>query len=257
LSKSTCVGLARVCHILAKFRFLNGWLSVRFVNIAIRINMKKLRILIVFLPLLCSTCKKEEVDPVWYTDVAPDQSVTSMIPFPFTIDDVKKNNIGYMMGEGYNSRIVSGMASVNVDLNNDAKLDFQFQVIHSLLNEGAGRIYDEYIHIGSFDDYEISLSDQANGNIKRYDFNEEIDDSSFGNVPFSGKHTVAYLVRKNAEHNLNNLGEFYLAIKVKSDNKSYYGWMLVETKMDPLSLTVKEYALSKVADKKIRVGQRE
>jgi len=220
--------------------------------------MKKLRFLILLAPIMLTTCDDEKVDAIWHTDVEPDKTVTSMIPSPATFEDLAKNGIAWTNGVEQNGTYNAAWAWMTFDLNKDENADFGFEVRHAY-QYGSTDPGDEFvIYIETWQNkHEISLSDQAKGYVKKYSFGDVIDFESFGAVPVSQTSSCAYLVRKNPQYNLDNNGEFYIAVKMNVDNKPFYGWFLVETKTDVLTLTVKEFALSKVSGQKITIGQKD
>ena len=96
------------------------------------IIVKRLKLLIFLAPALFHGCDSEKAESMWYTDITPDQTMTSMIPFPWTVADLNENSIVSATSTGHNSIVSSAVALRGYDLNNDGLTDFDFHVTHSL-----------------------------------------------------------------------------------------------------------------------------
>ncbi len=210
--------------------------------------MKKLKLLVLICPILFSSCD-EKRELMWYTDVDPDKAMTSMIPFPWTVDDLRRNSILQASSTGHDSIVSSAIADGLYDLNNDGLADFDFRVTHVFLENG--QLSDALIYLSPTKNYDVSLSDLTKGYIKKYSFGEALDYESFGNVDL-----LAFLIKKDQVDNLDNNGEFYISVKMQINNKPHYGWFLVDVESASLTLTVKEFALCKIAEQKVTIGQR-
>jgi hypothetical protein len=219
--------------------------------------MKSKLFRILIFSLLLSSCDSEEDDTFYYTDIEPDKKITSMIPYPWTSVDITENNLLYFGGEGPNSTISSAWALQRIDMNKDNKIDFDLGVKHSFEDQQFGQLSDEFIiYIGSWEYYQVSLADKTSGYIKEYQFGDEFDIDTFGaNSGVSLNFPGGFLVKKDEDNDFVIDREFYIAVNLNSNGRNYYGWILVETNF--LNLTIKEFAVSRIADRIIKAGQRE
>lgn len=218
--------------------------------------MKTVSVLILTL-LFLNSCDSETESLIAYTDINPDKKITSIISYPWTPDEVTKNNIIYLGGPGPNSTIGAALALVTIDLNKDTHADFDLGVRHAFEDAESGQPNDEFmIYIGSWDYNQVSLTDKDLGYIKKYTYGDELDLESFGsNARYSLNFPGGFLIKKDLEDDLVNIGEFYIGVKVNINDKWHFGWILVETEF--LNLTIKEFALSKTPDRQIKAGQRD
>jgi hypothetical protein len=220
--------------------------------------MQKLILLFLSIPILFNGCDDDE-EPFWYTDVAPDKTTTSMIPYLWTTEDVISNNIYYAINENYNSMVQCAWSTTHYDVNMDKLTDFSFEVQHYFqYSEDDLPYFDQLlIYIGSWSDSELSLVEGTDGFVKKYASGDALDYNSFGKFPIRHRtEEGGYLIRVDKDHSLDTSEEFYIAVKTMKDNRAYYGWFLVETTKSPLTLTVKEYALSRIGNREITIGQR-
>lgn len=220
--------------------------------------MRKVILLLLLIPILFNGCDDDE-EPFWHTDVAPDKTTTSMIPHLWTTEDLISNHIYYAINENYNSMVQCAWSATHYDMNMDKVLDFSFEVQHYFqYNEDDSPYFDQLlIYIGSWSDSELSLVEGTDGFVKKYASGDVLDYDSFGKFPIHYRtQEGGYLIRVDKDHSLDAAEEFYIAVKTKKGNRAYYGWFLVETTVSPLTLTVKEYALSRIGNREIAIGQR-
>ena len=219
--------------------------------------MRKLILLLLSVPILFNSCGDDDEEPFCYTDISPDKTTTSMIPYQWTTEDIISNHISYAINENYNSIVWCAWSTSYYDMNMDSVKDFSFDVRHYFnYSVDDSPYFDELlIFIGSMSDSEVSIADATNGYIKKYALGDALDYSSFGNFPI--RHDEGgYLIRVDKDHTLDDADEFYIAVKTMKDNRAYYGWFLVSTTKSPLTLTVKEYAISRIGNREIIIGQR-
>ncbi len=208
------------------------------------------------------SCDKEEDQNIFYVDFNPDKIVTSMITIPTNT----KFNDGLFVsggsggnGSGPNSIIGSAEFKFAIDLNSDAIEDYNFIVSHYFENAtGEQNDKDNFmIYLGSTNFNEISMEDQPNGYIKKYMKGDELEDDSFGhNFRYTLNQPGSFLIKKDLDDNLVNTGEFYIGLKMTINDEIHYGWILIDTQFSDLTLTVKEYGLSKIPNIKIKVGEK-
>ncbi|MEJ1242421.1 hypothetical protein WBG78_30000 [Chryseolinea sp. T2] len=91
--------------------------------------MRKLILLLLCVPVLFNRCDDEE-EPFWHTDVAPDKTTTSMIPYQWTSGDLTSNNINCSINENYNSLVRCAWSTTSYDMNMDNVDHFPFDVLH-------------------------------------------------------------------------------------------------------------------------------
>ncbi|MGC1240772.1 MAG: hypothetical protein WA874_04245, partial [Chryseosolibacter sp.] len=84
--------------------------------------MKKSIITLSILALIIS-CETEKTDVIQETDINPDKVITSMIQYPFTWEDIEKNNLKLFGGDGPDSTIAMALALTEIDLNRDKQKD--------------------------------------------------------------------------------------------------------------------------------------
>jgi hypothetical protein len=136
--------------------------------------------------------------------------------------------------------------------------DYDFIVSHYFENgTGEENENDEFmIYLGSADLHEISMENLSNGYIKKYMKGDELEDDSFGhNFRYTLNQSGSFLIKKDLDDDLIDIGEFYIGLRVTLNEEPHYGWILIETQFTDLTLTIKEYALSKIPNKKIKAGE--
>lgn len=218
--------------------------------------MKRISGLILVTVLIIGCDNDEKIDPISHKVIEPNISMTSMISYPWTWDDVEKNHLYSFTydKEGPNSIIQGASGKISLDLNNDKIDDLDFGVRHAYQTD-TWPIDEFLIYIGSLGENEISLSDFTNGNIKTYSQGETIDYESFGKTDVFHNYQGAFILKKDALFDFENVGEYYVAVKLNINNKTYYGWILLESQDYLLTLTIKEYAISRIPNKEILIGQ--
>jgi len=201
-------------------------------------------------------CDEGDQRGIIYTDLTPGKSVTSMIPSPWTFEDIMKNNIIFIAGDGTNNFVSLAWAQMHLDLNKDDSTDVQFGVRHYIGTESEPQ-EDKLIFISWVNDaLEVSLADPVKGYVRKYADGDEIDYSSFGSVP-TFPANGGFLIRKDDNNAFDHNGEFYIAVKIMVDNKPYYGWIRVGTQMEILTLTVIEFAVHSRSGSELFIGQKE
>lgn len=190
---------------------------------------------------------------MWYTDITPDQATASMIPFPWTVDDLNENGIVSATSTGHNSIVSSAVALRGYDLDSDGLVDFDFQATHDFPEDQQHP--NSWIFMGSKKDHVISLSDKAKHYIKKYSFGDALDYESFGTN--SDDLLSEYLIKKDELDSFESDGEFYIAVKKTIKNKSHYGWFRVQLESASSTVIVKEFALCRNADEEITIGQKD
>ncbi|GGF69531.1 hypothetical protein [Wenyingzhuangia marina] len=229
--------------------------------------MKNLiKLLILTLLVVLSSCEEDKLiyPEILYRDISPDISLTTF----YSIDYLKKNpspNFSTTYGGGIkiiNSDTIYRQAYTTdiFDMDGNNKPDFSFTVEHNFASPNEND-YDEFLIIIRCPslNHEVSLSDKTNGYVKKYQLGESIVESTF-NFNFYNLEGVyyfdrpgAYIYVKNNKNNFENIGDYYLAVKFKKNEKDYYGWIHVESSF--LNLKIKECAISTIPNKKIKIGQ--
>jgi len=212
--------------------------------------------------MIVISCDKEDEQTTFYHDFNPDKKVISMITLPTNT----KNNDGVFMyggaggsSAGPNSTIGMAAFQYSIDLNIDGLEDYNFIVSHYFENDtGEPNEKDKFmIYLGSADFNEVSMEDLSNGYIAKYMKGDEFQDESFGhNFRYTHNQPGSFLIKRDFEDNLINTGEFYVGLKVIENANVHYGWILVDTQFSDLTLTIKEFALSKIPNAKLRAGEK-
>jgi hypothetical protein len=211
---------------------------------------------LLFSAILLLSCKDDDEPGIIYTDIAPDKKITSMIPSPWTFEDVKNNNITFIAGDGTGNFVSLAWAQIHLDLNRDDSTDVELGVRHYLGTNSTPE-NDKLIFVSWINNsLEVSLEDPVKGYVKKYADGDAIDYASFGSIP-TFPANGGFLIRMDALNSLDHNGDFYIAVKIRVDEKSYYGWIHVETTTDILTLTIKEFALHRRPDHELFIGQKE
>lgn len=206
--------------------------------------------------VLITSCESEKTGVIQETDIHPDKVITSMIQYPFTWEDVERNNIKVFGGSGPDSIVHFAVALLELDLNNDNHKDFDLGVRHSYQDIELGQQDEFMIYIGSWDYNEVSLSHVDSAYIRKYNIGEEFDLNSFSaSSRVSLNYPGGFLIKKDTEDNFVNEGEYYVGVRIKVNGNAHYGWILVETKF--LTLIAKEFAFCNVPGVRIKAGQRD
>ena len=72
-----------------------------------------------FVLALIISCENEKSDIIQETDIAPDKVITSMVQYPFNWDEIEKNNVKVIGGDGPGSTIAMAFALAEIDLDRD------------------------------------------------------------------------------------------------------------------------------------------
>jgi hypothetical protein len=222
-------------------------------------NKVKVALRFFLLSFVFSACKEDESILITYTDIQPDKSITSMVSYPWISQEFSDNNLFLFSNVGVNGFISMGGARLGYDLDKDGSEDFVFTVQHAYKNILENLPYDQFvIHIGILNEsFGISLDEYPSTSIKRYLKGETMDNESFGGYVESSLKRGGYIIRYESDYyEIENSGEFYVAVKMIIDGLPHYGWFLVEAQNNPLKLTIKEFAMCKVPEEKILIGQK-
>lgn len=204
---------------------------------------------------LLISCEKDlEAGKITFTDIQPNKSLTT---YGISTSKFFENNIKVAISKPWvnDSLFTFAISNTPLDLNKDGIEDFAIKIVQELADPSQYIYNSKYvIQLNSLNSNTISMANSDLRQMKKYDFGENMDPTTFCDGGSNSKNDIGgFMVNIEGDDNFQLLGDYYVAVKIMLDSKSYFGWLHV--KVDFFKLQLCDYAISNVPNTLIKIGQ--